>query len=129
MKKGFSFIVMILVLLIGFQQAIIVAHFKLNRPSITQNYCTNKETPEMGCNGLCHLKRQLNKTDQSGSASISYPKADLVITSGFEYDSSHLFFAIAMTCFADKETPYNEPTKEIFIPPPTGHPNVNECAT
>lgn len=129
MKKGFSFVLMILVLLIGFQQAIIVAHFKLNRSSITQNFCVNTETPALGCNGLCHLKRQLNKTDQSGSSSISYPKADLLVAPGFEYDSSHLFFAIATTCFADKETPYNEPTKEIFIPPPVPRPNVSAYST
>ncbi len=38
------------------------AYFKSNQDEIAKKYCVNKDKPEMHCNGQCHLKKELQKT-------------------------------------------------------------------
>jgi hypothetical protein len=48
-----------------------VGYFELNIDSIVENYCVNKEKPELQCNGKCHLATQLGvKSNSSNKASI-----------------------------------------------------------
>lgn len=37
--------------------------FKINQDYIAKVLCINKEEPSSGCNGKCHLKEQLKKTE------------------------------------------------------------------
>lgn len=45
----------------SFQSVGIIINFKLNQDYIIKILCINKDNPETGCNGKCHLKNQLKK--------------------------------------------------------------------
>ncbi|WP_052503504.1 hypothetical protein [Lacinutrix sp. Hel_I_90] len=42
-----------------------VAYFELNIDYIIENYCVNKEKPQLQCNGKCHLAKQLASVPSS----------------------------------------------------------------
>lgn len=39
-----------------------LVYFKMNQDKIIAAYCVNKNKPEMHCNGQCHLKEELEKS-------------------------------------------------------------------
>lgn len=51
-----------------------VLYYQLNIDYIIENYCVNKEKPELQCNGKCHLAKQLavvnTSTDDDSSKAI-----------------------------------------------------------
>ncbi len=119
MKKVFSVLLMVLSLLIGFQQVIIVMHFNLNQDAIEQQFCINKNEPELQCHGTCFLRKQLHETGNPGSTSISiYQRVDMLPISiiGFEAKKSITEIRIKRPIY--KESLYAEPYREIFVPPP-----------
>ncbi|WP_313190074.1 hypothetical protein [Sphingobacterium sp.] len=114
-----SGILMLLSVLIGFQQAIIVMHFKLNQEKIEKAYCENKNKPEMQCHGLCHLKKQLEDQENSETATLkNYPRVDMLVASDFEFILSNSDSEYNEVITAYQEVYYKEPSREIFIPPP-----------
>lgn len=121
MKIIYSALLMGLSLLIGFQQAVIIVHFKLNRDTIEQNFCINKNKPGLQCHGACHLKKQLQETENSGSSSISiYPKIDVCPVSFTALEVKNPIIDIQSKTSIHKETLYTSPYREIFVPPPIG---------
>lgn len=59
--------ILFLALLILFQSGasmFTLLHFELNKDFIVKNLCINRSKPSMHCNGKCHLKKQLKKTEQ-----------------------------------------------------------------
>lgn len=42
-------------------QTITVVHFYCNREAIIQEFCVNKDRPQMNCHGKCHLEKQLTR--------------------------------------------------------------------
>lgn len=119
MKRVISVLMIILSLLIGFQQAIIVMHFNLNQEAIEQAFCVNKNKPELQCHGTCHLKKQLQKTENADSASIGiYPRVDMIPVSVAEFEARDFVSEIRNNTAIYKETFYMEPLREIFVPPP-----------
>jgi poly(3-hydroxyalkanoate) synthetase len=44
----------------------IVVHFNfwINQEFIAENLCENREKPQLECNGMCHLKKELDKDDE-----------------------------------------------------------------
>ena len=48
-----------------------VAYFELNIDYIIENYCVNKEKPQLQCHGKCHLATQL-AVNTSNSSTDSY---------------------------------------------------------
>lgn len=66
----------IILLLIGFtgeigQRSFIVLLYEMNKTFITQQYCENKNRPQMHCNGHCFLRKQLLKLN--GTTKIEVP--------------------------------------------------------
>ncbi len=121
MKIVYSVLLMVLSLLIGFQQAIIIMHFKLNRDAIEQRFCINKNKPELQCHGTCHLKKELQETENSGSSAISnYPKIDIFPVSFAVLEVTNPIVDIQSKTSIHKETLYISPYREIFVPPPIG---------
>jgi hypothetical protein len=54
---------LLFIIIIGVQtvhQGLIYTYFTLNKDYIVQNLCENKATPELKCNGKCHLKEFLS---------------------------------------------------------------------
>jgi len=118
-KQVFSVLMMALSLLIGFQQAIIVTHFKLNQEAIEQEFCINRNKPQLQCHGTCHLKKQLRKAENTDPTSISiYQRVDMLPISSTEFEARSLIIEIRNDIPIYKEIPYMEPDMEIFVPPP-----------
>ncbi|MGC8750433.1 hypothetical protein [Hydrotalea sp.] len=70
----------ILLMLVGiggetFQTNFIELYYRLNTAAITQEYCINKDKPQMHCNGQCHLAKQLKKATQPESSNSSNNKS------------------------------------------------------
>lgn len=121
MKIVYSVLLMVLSLLIGFQQAIIIMHFKLNRDAIEQRFCINKNKPELQCHGTCHLKKELQETENSGPSAISiYPKIDIFPVSFTALEVTNPIIDIQNKTSIQKDTLYTSPYREIFVPPPIG---------
>jgi len=119
MKQGLSVLLMMLSLLVGFQQTLIVMHFKLNQKLIEQKFCVNKDRPELHCDGRCFLKKQLQNSGSPDSATATmYPKVDMLPISidGFEAKSPIAYIGRTVSYYV--ETSYREPCLEIFVPPP-----------
>lgn len=60
-----------------------LAYFKIYQDEIIAEHCVNKDKPELECNGHCHLKKELEKTDftniddQSDNRSEPLPQIEL----------------------------------------------------
>lgn len=119
MKKVFSFTMTMLFLLVSFQEALIIVHFKLDQKNIEQEFCVNKARPELQCHGKCHLKKELEKSDQTDLEFTSIgKKIDMVLVSNIEVPAL-IKKAIKSSKIADyKEFGLLEPCLEIFVPPP-----------
>ncbi len=57
-------LIALFVLLIGFRSLIPFTVFISTQEKIIDEYCINKERPEMQCNGKCYLSKQLKETEQ-----------------------------------------------------------------
>ena len=54
---------------------IIIVNYEIHKDYITQNFCENKNKPQMHCNGKCHLKKQLQKQEKNENAPVNPIKA------------------------------------------------------
>lgn len=121
MTKFFSIVMMALSLLIGFQQAVIVIHFKANQAIIEQTLCVNRNSPDVQCHGACYLKKQLQKTQDTGSPSISIcHRVDVLPGSVIELDGTCRTIVLINNTTILKAARYTEPCRKIFVPPPIG---------
>ncbi|MGM1431127.1 hypothetical protein ACS126_17870 [Sphingobacterium lactis] len=119
MRKLCCIFLMLLSLLMGFQQAIVIVHFKLNQQALEEQFCVNKNRPEMNCHALCFLKKKLRNQDKGASNGLSnYKKVDLmqiefiVLRSEvFEHLRKQILFLYAVPV-------YSGPVPEVRIPPP-----------
>lgn len=119
MQLAFSVLLMALSLLTGFQQAITVVHFKLNQEVIEQKFCINKNKPALQCHGSCHLKKQLEETENSGAPSIGiYPRIDMFTISASEWEIKNSITVIRNKTSLYKECFYTAPYIEVLVPPP-----------
>ncbi|CAM3199365.1 hypothetical protein NZD85_13010 [Empedobacter stercoris] len=71
------------VLLIGFRSLIPFTVFFSVQEKIVEEYCINKERPEMQCNGKCYLSKQLNETEQH---------ADSLLVKNIRFTENYLHF-------------------------------------
>lgn len=120
MKKVFSITITILLLLVSFQQALIIVHFKLNQKAIEKEFCVNKAKPELQCHGKCHLKKELQETEKNTDLelrSIS-KKIDIALIANIEFAVSVPKAIHSKKVNLYKESGQLEPCLEIFVPPP-----------
>ncbi|MBJ2124455.1 MULTISPECIES: hypothetical protein [Flavobacterium] len=120
MKKVFSITMTILFLLVSFQQALIVVHFKLNQNAIEKEFCVNKAKPELQCHGKCHLKKELQETEKNSDLelrSIS-KKIDIALNTNIQFQVSLIKIITSKKVPIYKELDLLEPCLEIFVPPP-----------
>jgi hypothetical protein len=60
-----------------------LTYYSINIDAITEDYCINKDKPEMCCKGKCYITKQLNQTSQelpAKSASNSNLIPDIEVT-------------------------------------------------
>jgi len=48
-----------------FHQSLITTAFHLNRAFIAENFCVNSDKPELGCFGICQLKKNLAENEEN----------------------------------------------------------------
>ena len=107
MKKIFSYILFLTLVIRPAYNVGNIAYYELNIDYIIENYCVNKEKPELQCNGKCHLKNQLAVTDTKGEQSfvnslfktfvpvyfqeyksISFIKNDIIVLNNWAYSNA-----------------------------------------
>ncbi|WP_338839102.1 hypothetical protein [Flavobacterium ginsenosidimutans] len=120
MKKVFSIAMTILFLLVSFQQALIVVHFKLNQNAIEKEFCENKAKPELQCHGKCHLKKELQENEKNSDLELRSigKKIDMALISNIEFAVFISKEINSNRASIYKESGLLEPCLEIFVPPP-----------
>jgi hypothetical protein len=53
-----------IVTLFTLKSALIVGYYTLFTDDFIENFCVNKDQPELNCDGKCFLSKMLNKSDQ-----------------------------------------------------------------
>ncbi len=121
MRTAGSILLLLLSLLIGLQQTITVVHFALNRPAIEQRFCVNKNKPALRCKGTCHLKKKLQETKETGTASRSiYPPIEVLPLSLTECELVHPATGAVSNNEIFKEKMHIAPILDVLVPPPIG---------
>ena len=52
-------------------KSFVTANFYWNQTEIAELFCINKEKPKLKCDGKCHLKSELTKTDTNNDVPFS----------------------------------------------------------
>lgn len=52
----------------SFSRAIVLVNYHVNKEFIAANLCENRDKPKMGCEGKCHLKKELAKEEKKEQA-------------------------------------------------------------
>ncbi|MBC7426102.1 MAG: hypothetical protein H7321_06165 [Bacteroidia bacterium] len=55
----------------------IITWFSVNRASIAEQYCVNKDKPELCCKGKCFLDKQLQKAENNNNVTKSFSEQDI----------------------------------------------------
>jgi len=75
-KRILPYLFLTVTLVYVFSQVVIFVDYTINKEYIAENLCENKDKPEMQCNGMCHLKKELIKDEERKT---DEPKAPVVI--------------------------------------------------
>ena len=67
MARAFAWFLYALILLQTFSQELMVLDYQVHKEQITQLFCINKASPQLHCNGKCHLAKQLRKAAEAES--------------------------------------------------------------
>ncbi|MGZ2371990.1 hypothetical protein ACXR6G_19640 [Ancylomarina sp. YFZ004] len=67
MKQLLVYLFVVLFSIQSFEQIIIRLNFRLNQDYYA-SICTNKDKPELECNGCCHLEKQLEQNEEEKSS-------------------------------------------------------------
>ncbi len=109
----------ILFLLATSRQALVIAHFKLNRETMAQKFCINKNRPKLQCHGSCYLKKIVQEKENTDPETVrAYKTVDLVLISDQEFVAKAPKIIKHRKTFIYKEFQHSEPCLEIFVPPP-----------
>ncbi|RYG00576.1 MAG: hypothetical protein EOO02_14605 [Chitinophagaceae bacterium] len=60
--------IMILMIVKMIAAPLLCFDYSIRKDFIAATYCVNKDKPELQCFGQCHLKKQLEKTNESGES-------------------------------------------------------------
>jgi hypothetical protein len=102
MRKIVAILLLINLSLVGFYNLVQWTTFILNQEKITEQFCVNKEKPELKCNGKCHLAKQLENEEEQTTSPSSLKRIHLTLyfsepiifsdrTSSFHNEFSHFY--------------------------------------
>jgi hypothetical protein len=85
--------------------------FRANQSFIAQVLCENKNKPEMHCNGMCHLKKELDRdTQQEKNNNTGKDKYEVMFVDAlYIFDTVPPADQIAFTVF------YKDPHPDTFV--------------
>lgn len=98
--------------------------YVLNKKYITENFCENKATPELQCNGKCHLAKQIKTISNEEGSSNPFNseklkvKARQVLFFCDKYFTRPTLKRIALQKIESKLPYFYQIDKEIPTPPP-----------
>lgn len=109
-----------LFLLVAFQQALLIVHFKLNQQAIEKQFCINKAKPELQCHGKCHLKKELQESEKKNDLELNSinKKIDIVLLPNIDFKIRIFQVIPSDRILIYKEIIHFAPCLEIFVPPP-----------
>lgn len=65
------------------RKTIVIIQWSINQDYIAKNLCINKNKPTLKCDGKCHLKKELKKTEETnennGKSTVPSFQDDLVL--------------------------------------------------
>ena len=111
--------VLILVILFSqFNSAFILINYQLNKEVITQKFCVNKNKPQMKCNGKCHMKKQLEKSESKNSKADFSNENEIakMHVSGLQLPRPAL--CSRQIGFAPYNLNFLSPSRDVSSPPP-----------
>ena len=101
-----------------------IVNYAVNYEYISTELCENKDEPEMDCNGMCYLKKELAKEIQesnpaSESKKVNFVETSLLFCSVIEnFTFERVFFEEEDKNLISYSNLYqNENTYSIFHPP------------
>jgi len=71
LKNLFIYLLLVLFSAQCFEQVFIGINFKINQDYFA-SICSNKDKPELNCNGCCHLKKQLEESDKDKTSKETF---------------------------------------------------------
>lgn len=95
MNRMFAIVFLLIFSVYSLSQMVVFASYILNLDYIVENLCENRDKPELECNGMCHLKKELKKDeDRKSSDDFSSVEISLCysIVPKIEIKSEQLFF-------------------------------------
>jgi len=83
MNKLFCIIIIVAMLLQVSRKTIVTIQWSINQDYIAKNLCINKNKPALKCDGKCHLRKELKKTEETnennGKSTVPSFQDDLVL--------------------------------------------------
>jgi hypothetical protein len=113
-------LLMLTILLQPLSKMFIVMDYQVNKTYIARVLCENRSKPKSGCNGKCHLARELKKADQTEEQQPVPFKDKLEILYYFQASPTFAFLVIDLP---EQEFPHyfssgvSPPVFGIFHPP------------
>ena len=72
MGKFVAGILVFLILTVSFSSLFTFTEYEINKDYIISAHCINKDRPELRCNGMCYLRKQLKQLD-NGISPVNKP--------------------------------------------------------
>ncbi|MDE5421590.1 hypothetical protein L3073_05185 [Ancylomarina sp. DW003] len=113
MKQIAVYLLLFLFSIQSFDRALIRLNFQLNQDYYA-SICTNKDKPELNCNGCCHLKEQLNENEKEKTSKDKF----------INKKSIELYTPVS---FSGLKVPVSYFLKNTYLPFQVLHP-LNYCA-
>lgn len=79
LRLFFSFIIIFLLLFVSVYKSYVAVNYIFNLSTIENNYCVNKNLPELNCHGKCYLSLNLNKFNSSHHSSDFFVKLSTLV--------------------------------------------------
>ncbi|MEZ4979165.1 MAG: hypothetical protein R2772_07690 [Chitinophagales bacterium] len=121
MKKFVASFFFTLLFIISANHLLIFAWYLANQEAITEQFCVNKDKPELQCNGKCHLNDVLASNNKEDGSSSKFTISSEIFLLQFFQESSNTIFLVAyinshFLSFEDVRS--SQFTSAVFHPPP-----------
>ncbi len=119
--KKISAIILICIMMIQSLMVIVIClDYSLNKKFITDNFCVNKNKPQLHCNGKCYLSKNLKQAQEKDENGYGYSYSfSCFVFLKPEITASHFVFYLNK----EKITPHSQSlhtsiySNDVFHPP------------
>lgn len=111
------FLLLLLLVVNVFAMSIICLDFKLNQDFYVENFCINKEVPELHCEGKCHLQKTLKAVEKTEKQQIPSFQLEFTAITFFSFNQSENFTIHLIHNQFYKNLYFSLTSTHIFHPP------------